>query len=131
MLLPGLFPGLTGLFPGLLSGLFAGLTGLIPQNLGVNFSGSVPRFRYMFRSRRRGVFGWRSGMGLRRTGLGGLATRQPGANLQNDIVVEGAGVGLLIMNTQFGQQIENHVRFYLEFARQLINANLTHNGMPS
>jgi hypothetical protein len=119
------------LFPCLVSGLFLRLIlvlfpGMIPVCLGMNFSRFVPRFRRVFR-RWRGVFG----SGLRRTGRGGLATGQPGTNLQNDIVVEGAGVGFLIMNTQFRQQIENHVRFYLEFARQLINANLTHNGMPS
>lgn len=39
-------------------------------------------------------------------------------------------MGLFVVNTQLGQQIEDHVRFHLEFARQLVNANFTHNGMP-
>jgi hypothetical protein len=52
------------------------------------------------------------------------------AHLECDVVVERARVGLLIVDAEFGQQIEDHVGLYLEFARQLVNANLTHNGNP-
>jgi hypothetical protein len=52
------------------------------------------------------------------------------AYLQCDVIVERTRVCFLIVDAEFGQQIEDHVGLHLEFARQLVNANLTHNGNP-
>jgi hypothetical protein len=65
--------------------------------------------------------------------LGSLFLRheaQPAAELERDVVVEGAGVSLLVRDSEFRQQIDDHVRFDLEFAGQLVDSNLTHIGHP-
>jgi len=50
----------------------------------------------------------------------------PLAHLQSYVVVERAGVRLLVGNTQLRQRLENHVRLYFELAGQLIDTNFTH-----
>src|SRR5580704_17818331 len=62
-------------------------------------------------------------------------TRRPVAshtftNLKSYVVVERAGMGFLVHDTQFRQQIENDVRFYFELASQLIDADFTHTVEP-
>jgi hypothetical protein len=68
------------------------------------------------------------GRGLR--GASFAAVFDSMAHLQRDVVVKRTRMGLFIVDAQLGQQIEDHVGLYLEFARQLVNANLTHNGNP-
>jgi hypothetical protein len=46
--------------------------------------------------------------------------------LQRYVVVERAGVRLLVGNAQLGQRLEDHVGLYFELAGQLIDANFTH-----
>jgi hypothetical protein len=48
------------------------------------------------------------------------------ANLQRDVVVERAGMRLLIRDAQFRQHIEDDARLDFEFSRQLVNSNFTH-----
>jgi hypothetical protein len=48
------------------------------------------------------------------------------ADLQSDVVVERAGVRLLVGNTQLRQRFQNHVGLDFELASQLIDANFTH-----
>jgi len=47
-------------------------------------------------------------------------------DLQRHVVVERAGVRLLVGDAQLGQRLKNHVGFYFELAGQLIDANFTH-----
>src|SRR5271168_1464553 len=47
-------------------------------------------------------------------------------DLQSHVVVERAGVRLLVGDTQFRQRLEDYVGFYFELAGQLIDANFTH-----
>jgi len=42
------------------------------------------------------------------------------------VLVERAGVGLLLDMTQLGEQVENALRFHLKLPRQLINADFSH-----
>jgi hypothetical protein len=83
--------------------------------------------RSRFRSRRRREF--RLG-GRRHVRSTFTREPQPVPHLQRDIIVERAGVGLFIVDSQFRKQIEDHVRLDLEFASQLVNTNLTHKGRP-
>jgi len=48
------------------------------------------------------------------------------ANLQGYVVIERAGVRLLVSNTQLCQRLKNHVGLYFELSGQLIDANFTH-----
>jgi hypothetical protein len=48
------------------------------------------------------------------------------ADLQSNVVVERAGVRLLVGDTQLRQRLKNYVGFYFELAGQLIDANFTH-----
>jgi hypothetical protein len=48
------------------------------------------------------------------------------ANLQGYVVIERAGVRLLVGNTQLRQRLKNHVGLYFELSGQLIDANFTH-----
>ncbi len=89
--------------------------GLMP--LGVPFSGRA------FGGRRRCEFRFR---GRRHIGRTLARVGEPAPHLQGDVVVERAGVGLLVVNPQFGQQIEDHVGLDLEFTSQLVDANLNH-----
>ena len=68
--------------------------------------------------------------GRRRVGRSFAGESEAVPHLKRDIVVKRAGVGLLVVDSQFGQQIEDHVRLDLEFASQLVNANLTHKWRP-
>jgi hypothetical protein len=48
------------------------------------------------------------------------------ADLQSYVVVERAGVRLLVGNTQLRQRLKNHVGLNFELAGQLIDSNFTH-----
>jgi len=41
-----------------------------------------------------------------------------------DIFVDGAGMRLLLLNAEVRQKIQNHIWFYFQFTRQLINPDL-------
>jgi hypothetical protein len=60
-----------------------------------------------------------------------LPLAETAAKLQRNLVVERAGVRLLVRDPELRQQIEEDVRLYFELARQLIDANFTHRGRPS
>jgi len=63
------------------------------------------------------------------TGTAGHFARSTGqalAELQRDVVVQRAGMCLLIGDAQFGQHVDNDIRLYFQFARQLVNSNLAH-----
>ena len=53
-------------------------------------------------------------------------SRHAPAEAQHHIVVERAGVRLLVCDPKFRQQIQNDVGLYLEFPCQLVDANFTH-----
>jgi hypothetical protein len=55
---------------------------------------------------------------------------QPAAERQRDVVIERAGVGLLVGNTQLGQEVKKHIGLDFQLAGQLINADLTHTWLP-
>jgi hypothetical protein len=48
------------------------------------------------------------------------------ANLEHQVVVEGTGVRLFIVHTEFRQKLKNYTWLYFQLARQLIYPNLTH-----
>lgn len=80
------------------------------------------------RRRRLGCFGfYRSFLG----GVGPRPLAETAAKLQRDLVVQGAGVCLLVRDSELGQQIEEDIRLYFELASQLIDANFTHTERPS
>jgi hypothetical protein len=60
-----------------------------------------------------------------------LSLAETAAKLQRNLVVERAGVGLLVCDSELRQQLEEDVRLYFELACQLIDANFTHRGRPS
>jgi hypothetical protein len=60
-----------------------------------------------------------------------LPLPETAAKLQRNLVVQRAGVGLLVRHSELGQQLQEDVRFYFELASQLIDANFTHRGRPS
>jgi len=60
-----------------------------------------------------------------------LRLAKTAAKLQRDFVVERAGVGLLVSDSELRQQLEKDIRLYFELASQLIDANFTHSGRPS
>src|SRR5579863_989068 len=60
-----------------------------------------------------------------------LTLTETAAKLQRDLVVQRAGVGLLVRHSELWQQLQEDVRFYFELASQLIDANFTHRGRPS
>jgi hypothetical protein len=62
---------------------------------------------------------------FRRGATAGIA-RYTLANLQSYVVIERAGVRLLVGNTQLCQRLKNHVGLYFELSGQLIDANFTH-----
>lgn len=52
------------------------------------------------------------------------------ANLQRHVIVERAGMGLLIGDAQFGQNVENDAGLDLKLAGQLVDADFTHTVTP-
>jgi hypothetical protein len=56
----------------------------------------------------------------------GIGPEQAVAQHQRDIFVNGARVRLLLLHAQFGQQIENGVRFHFQFPRQLVDPDFLH-----
>ena len=60
-----------------------------------------------------------------------LPLTETAAKLQRNLVVQRAGVGLLVRHSKLGQQLQEDVRFYFELASQLIDANFAHRGRPS
>jgi hypothetical protein len=48
------------------------------------------------------------------------------AQLDRHIFVYRAGMGLLLGNSQFREQLQNFVGFYFQLPRQLVDANLSH-----
>jgi hypothetical protein len=46
--------------------------------------------------------------------------------LDGDVVIHRAGVGLLFCDSELRQQIEDLVRFDLELPRQFVNSDLAH-----
>ena len=56
---------------------------------------------------------------------------QPALDLYGDRFIDRAGVGFLFSDAQPGEHVEDHVRFYLELARQLINSNFDHTVCPA
>jgi hypothetical protein len=65
----------------------------------------------------RDAFGFRGGLGIR-------DTLQMVLNFFRDIGGNRAGVGLLFGNAESGQKVNNGFRLDLEFARELIDADL-------
>jgi len=51
---------------------------------------------------------------------------QTPAHRQGDIVIQRAGMRLFLMETELGQNFQDHARLHFQFARQLIDADLTH-----
>jgi hypothetical protein len=60
-----------------------------------------------------------------RSGFRDLESIQP-AQLNRHVLVDGAGVRLLLGDSQFGEPIENLVSLDFELASQLVDANLFH-----
>jgi len=97
----------------------------------------VLRFNPSLRGARRlvrGFFG-RLRPGRRRallelTLLGTEPLTHADANLQRDVIVERAGMRLLIGDAQFGQNVENDVGLDLKLAGQLVDADFTHTVTP-
>ena len=97
--------------------------------------------RRLWLSRNWGQFRWRGrfrlplGRNFRRRWRLGLRSReavprsmgsQPPPDCQGDIIVQRAGMRLLFVETELGQNVQNHVRLHFQLARQLIDADLTH-----
>jgi hypothetical protein len=57
--------------------------------------------------------------------IGHIEPIQP-AQLDGDVLVDGAGVRLLLGHSQFGEPIENLVSLNFQLTRQLVDANLLH-----
>lgn len=62
--------------------------------------------------------------------LSRLPLAETAAKLQRNLVVQGAGVRLLLRDAKLRQQIEDDVGLDFELASQLIDANFTHTGRP-
>jgi hypothetical protein len=56
---------------------------------------------------------------------------QPALDLDGDRFIDRTGVGFLFRDAQLGEHIEDHVRFHLELARQLVNSNFHHTVCPA
>ncbi len=56
---------------------------------------------------------------------------QPALDLYGDRFIDRAGVGFLFNDAQAGEHVEDHVRFHLELARQLVNSNFDHTVCPA
>jgi len=48
------------------------------------------------------------------------------AKLLGDVVVNGAGVGFLLGNTELGQHVDNRVRWNFQLPCQLVDADFRH-----
>jgi hypothetical protein len=48
------------------------------------------------------------------------------ADNERQVVVKGAGVGLLIVDAQLGKKLDNNTRLHFELACQLVDANFAH-----
>jgi hypothetical protein len=57
--------------------------------------------------------------------IGDFVTIVP-TQLDRDIFVNRAGVGLFLGNSQFREQLQDFVSFYFQLPSQLVNANLSH-----
>ena len=62
--------------------------------------------------------------------ISGFATSQPVAKLKRYVVIERAGVGLLIGDTQLRQHIQDDAGLDFEFSSQLVDPNFTHTRNP-
>jgi hypothetical protein len=60
-----------------------------------------------------------------------LPLAETAAKLQRNFVVQRAGVGLLVRDSELRQQLKKYIWLYFELASQLIDANFTHRGRPS
>lgn len=56
---------------------------------------------------------------------------QAALDLYRDRFIDRAGVGFLFRDAQLGEHVEDHVRFDLELACQLINSNFDHTVCPA
>jgi hypothetical protein len=89
--------------------------------------GNARRFRWSFGHMLHRSFGFnRCGAG-RPVGLLG----QPALDLYGDRFIDRAGVGFLFSDAQPREHVEDHVRFHLELARQLVNSNFDHTVCPA
>jgi hypothetical protein len=97
-------------------------------------------YRFMLRSRGRarrfsGSFGHTLDCSFRFNRCGaGRSVRflcQPALDLYGDRFIDRAGVGFLFSDAQPGEHVEDHVRFHLELARQLVNSNFDHTVCPA
>lgn len=113
------------------------------SSFGVNLAGyrlGSLRYRFLFGSRGR-VRRFSGGAGIghmfRRAFFFFGARRsvrfpsQPPLDLNGDRFIDRAGVGFLFRDAQLGEHIEDHVRFHLELARQLVNSNFDHTVCPA
>jgi len=57
--------------------------------------------------------------------------RQPALHFYRDGFIDRAGVGLLFGDAQLREHIEDHVRFDLELASQLVNSDFRHTVCPA
>jgi hypothetical protein len=57
--------------------------------------------------------------------IGNVVTVVP-PQLDRDIFVNRAGMGLFLGNSQFREQVQNFVSLYFQLPSQLVNANLSH-----
>ena len=51
---------------------------------------------------------------------------EPATHDQRNVFIDRAGVCLLFGHAEFGEQIQDHVRFHLKLPRQLVDANFLH-----
>src|SRR5579871_2497128 len=71
-----------------------------------------------------------SGPGSIRTHAGRTGAGEAAAHFECDIVVQRAGVRLLVHDPELGQEIKDHVRLDFQLAGQLIDADFAHTVTP-
>jgi hypothetical protein len=64
--------------------------------------------------------------GLRLETGGPAAARHVTANDESQVVVKRAGMGLLVVNAELGEKVEDYARLHFELACQLIDPNFAH-----
>jgi hypothetical protein len=58
--------------------------------------------------------------------ISGGVTGKPPADGQGDIIVQRAGMRLLFVKAELGENVQDHARFNFQFARQLVDADFAH-----
>ena len=60
-----------------------------------------------------------------RSGFDRIEAEMP-PDIVGQIIVERTGMGLLVVNAQFGQEVDDLAGFDLQLSRELVDADLTH-----